>query len=89
MELILVKLWKIVKTLGGPAQISYLSDSASNRAGQPEVKSIEEDSIVKVETQTKHSLTQMVIVDLALYHTFLAMIALTIAEVEPDARETL
>ena len=89
MELILVKLWKIVKTLGGPTQISYLSDSVTNRTGQSEVKSIEEDNIVKVETQTKHSLTQMVIVDLALYHSFLTMIALTIAEVEPDARETL
>ena len=50
MELILVKLWKIVKTLGGPKQISYLSDNSINRAGQSASKSIEEDNIVKVET---------------------------------------
>ena len=81
LDLILVKLWKIVKMLGNSQQIGYFTDGDDqpDRADQDE----------RLSSEAKYALTQMIVMDLALYHSFLALIALSIASISPLISATL
>ena len=73
LELVLVKIWKVAKELGSNnKQIGFLDPVNTDR------ESLADPEITPHEA--KFSLTQMIILDLSLYHTFMALVCLCIAK---------
>lgn len=78
LELVLVKIWKIAKKLGSKLDnsIGFLDPVETER--QSPIQSTETIPL-SLPHEAKFALSQMIILDMSLYHTFMALVSLCIA----------